>query len=223
MLGGSVAGTAVAWAIASGTASADDDLGLDLGIGQRATGAVQVVQDTVDSVTDAVPGKQRATEAIDAMRSPSFQLAQRPLSLPGTDAAEGVVNAIGSDEESAESPAAVAAAQKVATEVAAMAVRVVPAPDGTDSALSPRAASGVDGPEGGADDVPPAHSPAPAPPVPAPVAAAGGCAAGSSLFPALIGQFPMGDFAGGVPARVVTAAECGRPDTTGSQPGTSPD
>lgn len=225
MLGGSVAGTAVAWAVASGSASADEGLGA-LDLERHAADAVRVVEDTAKRVTGSLPGKQQAADALDAVRShESLRLSQQPVSLPTGDAAgtaTGVVDAVAG---SSEPPAAVdlAAVENVATEVAATALRAVPAPDGTPTAASPRATSGVDGPQGGADGAPVAHSPASVPPVPSPAAAASGCAAGSSLFPALVGQHTFGDTTGRVLAVVVPTSECGRPDTTGSQPGTSPD
>lgn len=225
MLGGSVAGTAVAWVVASGSASADEGLG-PLDLQQHAAAAVRVVEDTTERVTGSLSGK--SAEAIDSVRShESLRLAQ-PVSLPDADAAGVVDTVAGIGQTESESPAvtAVAAAENVATEVAATAVRGVLAPDGTPTAASPRATSGVDVPQGGTDGAPLAHAPASVPPVPAvplPTAAASGCAAGSSLFPALIGPYVGGGTTGVPLAIVVPASECGQPNTAGSQPGTSPD
>lgn len=223
VLGGSIAGTAVAWAIASGSAAAEpvlDDLGLD----SHAARAVDVVEETAGRVADVLPGKQKAVDAVRASRPLQVPLAHRTPSLGLPQATQAQLPAVlpeQSEQNTVAQALNAAGADDVGNEVAA--TIEAPDPDGASRARSPRTASG-NGPLGGTGGAPIAHAPASVPPAPVnPAAAASGCSAGSSLLPALVGQYPAGDAFAGVPAVVASAAECGRTNTAGEQPGTSPD
>lgn len=224
MLGGTIVGTAVAWAVSTATASADQVQVDDLG--QRAASILEVGRDvggdvagTVREVTDALPAAEKAVDAVRSAKTLRVPAAQRPASL-GLLSTDAVVP--GKSEQDAVSWVSQARTIDVGEEVAA--ADDGPAPDGAVRVRSPRTTSGTDGPQGGTGDAPAAYDPASVPPVLSPpVAAASGCPAGSSLFPALIGLHAPGDVVAGGQALLVRTSECGRPDTTGAQPGTSPD
>lgn len=220
VLGGSIAGTAVAWAIGAGSAAAEVSLD-DLGLEPHATTAVDVLQNTADTGTRVVDVLPARAEAVDAVR------ASEPLQVPFGTPSLGLPQATQVDlpplsEQADDIAQATAGVTDVGNEV--VATTDVPAPDGASRARSQRTTSGVDGPLGGAGDAPLVHAPASVPPPPAPPgAAASGCPAGSSLLPALIGLLSAADAANGVPAVVDSGADCGRPNSTGAQPGVSPD
>lgn len=228
VLGGSIAGTAVAWAIGAGSAAAESVSLDDLGLEPHTTAAVlgnpvlQGTADTASRVVDVLPAREAAADAVRTgeplqvpFGTPSLGLPQAtqvelpPLSEQAEDTAQAVT----------------AGVTDVGNEV--VATTDVPAPDGASRARSQRTTSGDNapaGPLGGAGDAPLVHAPASVPPPPAPPgAAASGCPAGSSLLPALIGLVTAADAASGVPAVVDSGADCGRPNTTGAQPGVSPD
>lgn len=222
VLGGAVAGTAVAWAVAAGSASAGETPSGPLGLGQHAAATLEVVDDAAEAVAGVLPAKAQAADAVDAVR------AAEPLRLSqSTGTAQQLLPAQRpQDEETAPpKPAQLADAQNTATEVAAAAARDALAPDGASTARLPRTTSGdSNGPLSDPDDAPPAHAPASVPPLPAPSAAASSAGlAGSSLLPALLGQLAAGELLNAGDAVVVPAADGGRPDTTGAQPGTEPD
>lgn len=232
VLGGSIAGTAVAWAIGAGSAAAESVSLDDLGLGPYAEAAQAtapvleslVRQDTAGTasrVVDVLPARAEAVDAVRASEPLQVPFGYRPPSLGLPQATQVELPALpGLAEDTAQAfPAGV---NNVGNEV--VATTDVPAPDGASRARSQRTTSGVDGPLGGAGDAPLVHAPASVPPPPAPPgAAASGCPAGSSLLPALIGLVTAADAASGVPAVVATGADCGRPNTTGAQPGISPD
>lgn len=220
MLGGTIAGTAVAWAVSTATASAEE-AELD-DIGQRAASILEVGRDvggdvagTVREVTGALPAAEKAVDAVRSAKTLHVPVAQRPASP------EPAAVVPRQSEQDTVSRVTQARAIDVGEEVAA--ADDGPAPDGVVSTRSPRTTSGTDGPQGGTGDAPTAYDPASVPLVsPPPAAAASGCPAGSSPLPALIGLHVPGDVVAAGQALVRTS-ECGRPDTTGAQPGTSPD
>lgn len=235
VLGGSIALTAVAWAIAAGSAAAESSPVDGLGIGADTVSvAVDTVGEAASRVTDALPG-EHGRETVHAIRTKSTEPLQVPLSQQQPscdtellDCAGGVVGT------ESEAPTAIAdalgpwlggsgQAPSAATEVDAATMLDALFPGSASMPWSPRTTSGLAGLLGGTGDAP-AHSPASVPPLQAPsVAAASGYAAGSSPLPALVGLPAAHDVVGAGNGEAVRPAHGGRPNTAGAQPGTEPD
>lgn len=238
VLGGSVAGTAVAWAIAAGTAAADE-----LSLDSRLTSvAASESSDVLADVTSTL-ARESSLDALDgvlgSLRTRSAAPLRMNLSQDGAACAAHVLECAGSvggeqaaagsadawDETSvaAEQPHTVPARTLTAAhEVVATEVREsVRQEAGHVPARQLRTTSGPDEPAEGTGDAS-AHTPAPVP-LAATAPAASGCATGSSLMSTFASQLCEFDALGAGSSEVILPDDAGRPNTTGAQPGVAPD
>lgn len=223
VLGGTIATSAVAWAIASGSASADEQLDRTP---LRVSDAVnEVVEAGRDVVTAAASRTNRGlTEAHQAVEE-EVRAAQQPVKVSPVEpqAPQPRQQADDRRQASDRQPDRAPRTRADLNDSAEVATTTQDASEEESDAWSLRTTSGSDGSAGSADDAPGAHDPASAPAPTCPAAAASGCSAGSSLMPAFVGVFPQSAVADGGRGPAVTVAFVGRPVSTGDQPGTSPD
>lgn len=238
MFGGAVAGTAVAWAIAAGTAAADE-LSLDSRLTSvAASESSDVLADVTSSLT-----RESSLDSLDEMLGSLHTRSAAPLRMnlphngPGcavdvlqcassVDGEQAVVGSADARDEASvggERPHTVPAPSlTTAHEVVATEVREsVRQKAGYVPARQLRTTSGLDEPAEGTGDAY-AHTPAPVLLV-ATAPAASGCATGSSLMSTFASQLCEFDALGAGSSEVVLPDDAGRPNTTGAQPGVAPD
>lgn len=239
MLGGSVAGTAVAWAIAAGTAAADE-LSLDSHLTSVAASESSDVLADVTSTLNPESSLDSLDEMLDALRTRSAAPLRMNLSQDGPVCAAHVLDCA-SSVGGAQTAAGSATDAWDEMNVVAERPHTVPAPSLTTAhevvatearesvrqkagyvpARQLRTTSGLDEPAEGTGDAS-AHTPAPVP-LAATAPVASGCATGSSLMSTFASQFCEFDALGAGSSEVVLPDDAGRPNTTGAQPGVAPD
>lgn len=247
VLGGSLAGTAAAWALTSVAASADlldaDGLLSEASAVRAATGVVEDVTGAVSGKLDATRDNERFGEALDiagadadllqvdvspgklACTSDVFECSTMVAPVePQLDRLIGGVSVLGEAGTAANTESGLSAEEFyrpwfIDDEVADRALWTAPLHLGDPAARS-RTTSGTEQSTGGADDAVP-HSPA-STPLSSSAPAASAAAAGSSLVflaTALTG-IGQGDDSSGQP---VSDGELSKPNSIGVQPGTAPD
>ena len=230
VLGGTIMATGLAWAIAAGSASAAEQAEEPRSpVSGAVTEVIEagraLVTETVGRATQRVPGARRAVEA---MRTTEPMLVAEPARQGGPAATPRQQGTRDNVRPTATVDQLPDRAQHQRADINGGDEVAATGEDsdfpGASRAESLRTTSGTDGRAASrADDAPSAHDPASAPSPVCPVATASGCSAGSSLMPAFVGHIPDGSVPCGSQPRVVAVPPCGRPDTTGAQPGTSPD
>ncbi|WP_156899169.1 hypothetical protein [Thermocrispum agreste] len=240
VLGGTIAGTAVAWALASGTASAEDDRVVEPSM--PVTDAVHVVEHGGDRLTEAAdrvaPRLSGADQVVTEVAAP------HQVGVPAVQPAEAMaIESLVPDRfplpdtvqwsadhsrDVSELGADRAGTHRADSDRAEVADPTRQADDTATSGTKLQSAPGTDVPEDRTGEQA-VHHPESVPAVPSspvtscPAAATCGGSAGHLSMLAFVGTIPAATTYHGDHVLVVTNTPHGRTVSTGDQPGTSPD